>query len=441
MSVLLSKLRRPLALFVTWAALQAAATPSIPASANVYSFGPNAQGRTGMGTENGFTMVATPIDVSNLGGRSITQVTAGSYHNLLLAEDGAVFSFGLNEDGRTGVGTAGINTLVATPIDASQLGGRAIKQVAAGYSHSVLLAEDGAVFTFGANWHGQTGLGMYVGNALVATPIDASRLGGRAIKQVAAGPYANLLLAEDGSVFSFGWNINGRTGLGLEDGDTAVATPIDASNLGGRAIKQVSVGDYHSLLLAEDGSVFSFGDDLFGQTGLGTPYDFDDTVVATPIDASNLGSRAITQVAAGGHHSLLLADDGSVFTFGWNSQGATGLGKGTGTTPVATQIDARHWGNQAITQVAAGRSHSLLLAEDGSVFSFGSNGGGATGLGTDSGFSSIPTLIDMSNLGGRTITKVEAGWNHSLLLTVPEPGSLSLVGAAALACMGFLRSK
>src|SRR5262249_7761277 len=152
-----------------------------------------------------------------------------------------------------------------------------------------------------------------------------------------------------------------------------------------------------------------------------------------PIDTSNLGGRAIKQVAAGYLHSLLLAADGSVFSCGLNTNGQTGLGTPLNTlTAVATPIDRSNLGGRAIKQVAAGTEHSFLLAAGGSVFSCGTNGNGRTGLGTDSGNTLLATPIDASKLGG-PVTQVDASFAYSLLISVPEPDSLALVGAAAVA--------
>jgi len=405
---------------------------------SVFSFGSNGTGRTGLNLSAGNTLIATPIDTSNLAGRAITQVAAGYSHNLLLAEDGSVFSFGWNNAGRTGLNTITGNTLIATPIETTNLGGRAITQVSAGREHSLLLADDGSLFSFGANGAGRTGLNTDTGVTLIATPIDTSSLGGRAITQVSAGSVHSLLLTDDGSVFSFGANGAGRTGLNTDIGVTFIATPIDTSNLGGRAITQVAAGAYHSLLLAEDGSVFSFGWNYYGQLGDGTTTD---RLVASPIDASPLEGRAITQVAVGVSHSLLLAEDGSVFSFGWNNAGRTGLNTITGNTLIATPIDTTNLGSLAITQVAAGELHSVLLAEGGNAFTFGANTVGRTGLNTGSDSTLFATPIDMSNLGGLAISQVAAGGFHSLLIAVPEPGSRVLVCLALVGLFGTARRR
>jgi len=190
---------------------------------------------------------------------------------------------------------------------------------------------------------------------------------------------------------------------------------------------------------AASASAFSFGSNFYGQTGLGTTNG--NTLVATPIDASNLGGRTVTQVAAGTWHSLLLAEDGSVFSFGWNVFGQTGLGTESGNALAATPIDASHLGGRAIRQVAAGTFHSLLSAEDGTAFSFGRNELGATGLGTTSSVRRVATPIDARNLAGRAVKQVAAGNLHSLLIVVPEPGSLALAGTAAIALFGVHRRR
>ncbi len=203
----------------------------------------------------------------------------------------------------------------------------------------------------------------------------------------------NLLLADDGSVFSFE--------------EVTTIAPIDTTNLGGRKIAQVSAGWSHNLLLAEDGSVFSFGSNTSGQTGLGTSVG--ETLVASPIDTTNLGGLKITQVAAGREHSLLLAEDGSVFSFGSNDYGKTGLGTTTGETLVATPIDATNLGEWEITQVAAAWNRSLVLADDGFVFSFGFGGGG-----------SVATPIKRTYLMGMRVTEISTGIYDSLLVAEPR---------------------
>jgi len=355
-------------------------------------------------------------------------ILIGPLPTLAASTTGIAFTMGDNRDGQLGNGSTG--GLARGAIVPTSLGGRLIKQVDGGFSHSLLLAEDGVVFTFGHNGNGMTGLGTAIGSTLIATPIDTTNLGGHPIAQVATGSDHSLLLADDGTVFGFGMDLQGRTGLGNSGGRTTIATPIDTTNLGGRAITQIAASFSHSLLLADDGTVFSFGNNAGGKTGLGLING--ETLIATPIDTSNLGGRTITQIAAGDSHSLLLADDGTVFSFGDNRDfGATGQGTFTGSTTVATSIDDSNLGGRVITQIAAGGLHNLLLADDGTLLTFGDNNFGQGAIGPIE-ITAVATPSNLPELDGQTITQIAGGQNHSLLIVIPEPASMSLLGLGGL---------
>jgi alpha-tubulin suppressor-like RCC1 family protein len=388
-----------------------------------------------LGTNLGAALVAAPMDLSNLPGQNIAQVSAGFEHSLLLTEIGTVFATGSNSGGRAGLGLGVSGALIPTPIDASNMSGKTITQVSAAVRHNLLLANDGAVFAFGDNASGRTGLGTSSGSTFAASPINTSNLSGKTIAQVSAGGDHSLFLADDGTVFSCGFNSFGATGLGTTSGFTLVATPINTTNLSGKKIKQVSAGFNHSLLLADDGTVFSFGSNSSGQTGLGLSGG--NTLTATPIDTSNLAGKKVKQVAAGNVYSLLLTEDGSVFAFGFNGFGRTGLGMNFSDTLAATPIVTTNLAGKTITQIAAGE-HSLILASDGTVFSFGSNDSGRTGLGTDVGMTLIATPIDTMNFAGLLATSVSAGGQHSLFTAIPEPSAATIL-ASSLALLAIRR--
>jgi alpha-tubulin suppressor-like RCC1 family protein len=395
-------------------------------SIGIYSFGFNQYGQAGVNSTKN-ALIASPLANSNLADSKMVAMSGGDQHSLLIDNEGTVFSIGSNYFGQSGLHTANGNTLRATPIDMSGLMGKRITDVSAGSFHSLLLANDGTVFSFGYNESGRTGVGTFIGNTLSATPIDVSNLDGKSITQISGGISHSLILADDGTVFSFGWNRHGRTGQGVSIGYTLLATPIDATNLAGKSITQISAGGYHNLLLASDGTVFSFGRNLNGPTG--GRY----TEVATQIDESNLVGKNIIQIAAGNDHSLLLADDGTVFSFGSNRNGQTGLGTTNLSTSIATPIDSTNLAGKSIVQIAAAYNSSLLLADDGTAFSFGSNQYGQTGLGKETGNTLIATPIDVSNLMGGTVTQIAAGGYHYFLATVPEPS-----GAIQSLIMGWL---
>jgi alpha-tubulin suppressor-like RCC1 family protein/formylglycine-generating enzyme required for sulfatase activity len=331
---------------------------------SVFSFGSNVYGQLGLGTQT-TAAVATPIDMTDLGGRQVTQVAAGTNHSLLLTDDGTVFAFGQNTFGQLGLGTTAslAPVKVPTPIDVTNLGGRTITQISAGSSHSLLLADDGSVFAMGSNSSRSLGLGIVAPSGVkTPTPISTIEIGGRKITQVAGGSGYSLLLADDGTVFSFGDNYEGRTGLGLTYAITTVASPIDVTNLGGRKIIQMAAGATHSLLLADDGTVFAMGENTSsGYLGVGSQDQY--VPIATQIDTTSLGDRKVVQIAAGNRDSFLLADNGTMFALGINLQGQLGIGTAdAGSYPSPIPINGMNLAGLAVTHLATNYSHSLLIA-------------------------------------------------------------------------------
>ena len=224
----------------------------------MFSFGDNTSGRTGQGTSVGNTLIAKQIDMSNLGGRTVTQISAGGDipdgFSLLVANDGTAFAFGSNANGKTGLATSSGNTLVATPIDTTNIGARKITQAIAAPYHSLLLADDGTVFSFGSNDWGRTGLGTTVGDTLIPTPINMTNLGGKNVIQIAAGLYDSYLLTDDGTVFSFGYNAYG--GRGVSSGNTLIATPIDMTPFAGLRVSTISANSHVLLIAVPEPSAF-----------------------------------------------------------------------------------------------------------------------------------------------------------------------------------------
>ena len=156
----------------------------------------------------------------------------------------------------------------------------------------------------------------------------------------------------------------------------------------------------------------------------------------------NLGALAgdvkVIDISAGAGHSLVVCHDGSVVAFGGDDPVVLGLGeKGDPKTPTpftgrATRraaIEAQYYATPIkvpvptdvkITCASAGRMHSLLVADDGRVLSFGIGKGGALGHGEDEGDKAIPAVIDA--LSGVDVRVAAAGATHSLV--VSEAGAV-----------------
>jgi alpha-tubulin suppressor-like RCC1 family protein len=214
---------------------------------------------------------------------------------------------------------------------------------------------------------------------------------------IAAGYQCSLICNSRGKIFSFGYNGDGRLGLGDKKNRFS---PILMKSFEKTELKAISAGNDHSLFLTSQGQVFSCGTNAVGQLGLGYPSQYEITPILIAIDN-------IMAISSGGMHSLLLDCQGQVFSFGYNGSGRLGLGDSKDRAhPTLIKIPTK------ITAISAGNHHSLILDTQGQVFSFGDNENGRLGLG-DERDRSLPTLIE-TPMG--EIMAISAGSHHSLLL-------------------------
>jgi len=333
---------------------------------------------------------------------------AGYYHSLILLDDGTVMAFGHNSSGQLGDGST---TNRLTPVRVN-LGGNKAQAIAAGGLHSLVRLDDGTVMAFGYNSNGQLGDGS---TTTRLTPVRVN-LGSNKAQAIAAGALHSLVLLDDGTVMAFGYNFSGQLG----DGSTTNRlTPVRV-NLGGNKAQAIAAGAHHSLVLLDDGTVMAFGYNANGQLGDGST-----TNRLTPVRVNHGGNKA-QAIAAGGLHSLILLDDGTVMAFGCNSNGELGDGS---TTDRLTPIRVNLGGNKA-QRIAAGDHHSLILLDDGTVMAFGNNANGELGDGSTTN-RLTPVRV---NLGDNKAQAIAAGCYHSLILL--DDGTLMAFGCNANGQLG-----
>jgi alpha-tubulin suppressor-like RCC1 family protein len=221
------------------------------------------------------------------------------------------------------------------------------------------------------------------------------------VTQIAAGQWHSLFLKSDGSLWGMGNNASGALGDGTYNYHTNRPEQILTSN-----VAAIAAGGLHTLFLKGDDSLWVVGENTYGQLGDGT-YNIRD--IPEQIETGN-----VTAVAAGGNHSLFLKSDGSLWAMGWNQYGQLGDGT-TNNINHPEQIVASN-----VTAIAAGDVHSLFLKSDGSLWGMGYNKDGELGDGTTNNINQ-PEQIMASN-----VTAVAAGAEHSLFLK--RDGSLWATG-------------
>ena len=202
-----------------------------------------------------------------------------------------------------------------------------ITAVAGGLDHTIALKNNGMVWIWGSNYRGQLGDGTTTSRS---TPVQVN--GVSSVSAIASGQQHTIVLKNDGTVWDWGVNYSGQLGDGTT---TDRSTPVQVSGLGNvTAIASARVGDGcgyeldHTIALKNDGTVWTWGYNYYGQLGDGTT-----TNRSTPVQVSGLSG--VTAIAGGGNHTIALKNDGTVWTWGYNYSGQ--LGDGTTTdrnTPV-----------------------------------------------------------------------------------------------------------
>ena len=239
----------------------------------------------------------------------------------------------------------------------------------------------------------------------------------------AAAPPASALTTSAGQLYAFGDNRYGELGTTTNSGTFEPNPTPTLVTLPGASgpVTQVAAGYEHSLALTSTGQLYAFGSNRYGQ--LGTPtnsgtFEPNPTPVLITLPGA---SGPVTQIAAGRYHSLALTSTGQLYAFGLNEDGQLGIQANSGTdepnpTPTLVTLPGA---SGPVTQVAAGARHSLAVTSSGELFAFGSNYYGQLGFGTNSGTgvpNPTPARITLPGASGPA-TQVAAGADHSLAVT------------------------
>jgi alpha-tubulin suppressor-like RCC1 family protein len=316
---------------------------------------------------------------------------------LLLKSDGTVWAWGFNEKGQVGDGTTVDRT---TPVAVAALSGTTFASVAGGGYHSLALKDDGTVMGWGNNGNGQLGNGEHTFTP-VTSPVSASGLTG--ITAIAGGEFHSLALKNDGTVWAWGANGRGQLGNGSTN-ESSVA--VKASGLSG--IIAIAAAGENSIALKSDGSVWTWGDNTYGQIGVSSG-----DLSSVPVQVTVL--TGIIAVSSGYDHGLALKNDGTVLAWGRNDNDQLGFEYVSGQNFHSTPAQVANL--SGISSVAAGYWHTLSVKNNNTGWAWGniSYGQLGSGHGSENG-ANVATPVQVINLGTKTIAALAAGEDYSLAL-------------------------
>jgi len=374
----------------------------------VMAWGSNTSGRTGLGVTGGQTL--TPTQIEN--DFDWIRVEARGSFSVGQRTSGHLYAWGLNQNGQLGLGHF-VDT--STP----QRVGTASNWVefAVGASHVLAINSAGELWAWGNNSHGEIGNGTdhhAVGNPRgtgVASPI---RIGTASNwTQVSAGTSVSFAVNEDGAMFSWGRNYFGQLALGHTNGQPGLSGLQRFNNPQRVAAAinwdSVSVGNNHGHAITREGRIYSWGSNDNGELGLGLPM----VEASRRSSPQRMGTATNwVQVSPNNSSSAAINSAGELWIWGSNRQGQVGVGTSGNDFNTPQRVGtATNW-----AYVSMGNQHTTAITDEGQLFVWGSNGHGRLGLPDvpavlgSAGFVTTPTRLGT----GSNWLDVSAAVDHTI---------------------------
>uniref|UniRef100_A0A3P8QZ04 HECT domain-containing protein n=1 Tax=Astatotilapia calliptera TaxID=8154 RepID=A0A3P8QZ04_ASTCA len=318
--------------------------------------------------------------------------------------------WGNAKDGQLGIGVE--KNPVFEPRNCHVFSGRGMKEVACGSQHSVFLMYDGSVYTCGSNSWGQLGHDKAGTSPEVVGALDTQK-----IAMVSCGRGHSMAVNEQGQLFAWGAGDGGQLGLGTTETTVRIPRCPLVKRLCDHRISQVMCGNQHCIALSRDGQLFTWGQNTSGQLGLGKG----EPSKLFPHPLKSLAGIPLAQITAGGDHSFALSLSGAVFGWGKNRAGQLGLND---KQDRAVPCHIKFLRSQKVVYISCGDEHTAALTKDGGLFTFGDGSWGQLGHGSTNS-ELLPRRV--LELMGTEVSQITCGRHHTLAF-VPSSGVVYAFG-------------
>ncbi|CAI0443332.1 unnamed protein product [Linum tenue] len=303
---------------------------------------------------------AVPCLVTLNPGVRIVTVAAGGRHTLALSDIGQVWGWGYGGEGQLGLGSR--IRMVSSPHPIPCIESSQGRDKSGGYSRAGMTSE-GQTFRVVGNYVKAIACGGRHSVVITVWYLDSlyglSTCDDLPLKLLhpQMREYCSLLAGDSmgrtlyPSYLSLVYFL--QCGQGTTDDELS---PTCVSSMLGIRMAAVAAGLWHSVCVSDDGDVYAFGGNQFGQ--LGTGVDQAETLPRL-LDAPSLENESARMVSCGARHSAIVTGDGKVFCWGWNKYGQLGLGDVIDRN-IPSQLAIEGY---TLRSVACGWWHTLLLAE------------------------------------------------------------------------------
>jgi hypothetical protein len=345
-------------------------TCAVRTDASLWCWGENKYGELRSSSETSFSL--TPLAVSGTGWAT---VACGQTDACGIRTDGTLSCWGNNGSGQLAGGTTGADHQQVDVPDGPW------QSIAPGSFQTCGIKTDATLWCWGDNSNGQLGTGN------VEAKTAPTQVTGTGWSQVSTSYYHTCAVKQDGTLWCWGLNAN----MQLADPTVSSFRMLPGQLNGTDYWTQVVTGEYHTCAIRQDKSLWCWGGNTAGQLGNASVPLLAQGVqggTSDRVQVTGAGAGTWNSIAAGGVHTCGIMSDQSLWCWGDNTYGQLGIGSEVAaSTPVAVGAPGQTWAS-----VAAGLLNTCALATDGSLWCWGSNSDGQLGLGSNDG-RQVPTRV------------------------------------------------
>ena len=258
---------------------------------------------------------------------------------------------------------------------------------------------DGKVYTWGENYDGELGNGKTDSTIvpICISDIEGNELKGKNIVDIVKSGFFKVALDDNGKVYTWGSNVGGQLGNGTENDSSVPICISDTENsvLKGKNIKNISANGYTVCAIDDNGKVYTWGDNERGQLGNGTKNDSSVPICISDTENSVLKGKNIKNISANGNTVCALDDNGKVYTWGENDYGQLGNGKTTNSSmPICiSDVQNNALNNATITKIITRSIDIYAIDDNGKLYAWGGNDYRQLGNGTTTS-SNVPICMN-----------------------------------------------
>lgn len=282
---------------------------------DVITWGDGSRGQLGCGD---VADSSNPLKVEKLHDAGITSAECGSFHMAAVNSKGHVLTWGCGVDGQLG------HPFKPTPqqpqhpdaaVPRIVNGVENAISVACGKSHTLALTRDGAIYGWGASVAAQVGFDNQGKPCFIPRRIPNLRC---KMVCIAAGELHSAAVAENGMVYTWGWGEKGRLGHGTE---TTISQPTLVTRLANESVVFAACGAGHTMVMTQEGKLFSWGAGSSGQLGHGSWGNR-----FRPSRVEFLRDVPVRQISCGSWHSAAITTKAELYCWGCGEAGQLGNG-------------------------------------------------------------------------------------------------------------------